>query len=172
MPRLQKRLSADLLRIRTPYYPVVYQSRSRRGRHQALLGIGGNIGDMVRRFEHLYNFLVKSRFVTVIETSPILRNPPFGYLDQADFYNAVISVETDLHPMALLAYILRVERRFGRRRSFANAPRTLDIDMIFYDTMTIAHRRLQVPHPHWQERDSVVIPLQQMKGKRWSKRHL
>jgi len=135
--------------------------------HDVLLGIGGNMGDVPRRFEHLYTFLVKSPFVTVIETSPILRNPPFGYLDQEDFYNAVIHIGTLLRPMQLLRYLLRVERRFGRKRSFDNAPRTLDIDMIFYDRRRIVHPRLSVPHPRWKERDSVVIPLKEMKGTPW-----
>jgi 2-amino-4-hydroxy-6-hydroxymethyldihydropteridine diphosphokinase len=129
------------------------------------------MGNVMRRFEHLYNFLVKSPFMTIIETSPILRNPPFGYLDQDDFYNALISVQTDLTALELLAYVLRVEKRFGRKRSFANAPRTLDIDMIFYDRVKIDTPRLTIPHPHWQERDSVVIPLGEMKGNVWSKRH-
>jgi 2-amino-4-hydroxy-6-hydroxymethyldihydropteridine diphosphokinase len=171
MPRLTKTLSTDLQLIRTSCYPLRQYSQ-RPYRHHALLGIGGNMGDVIRRFEHLYNFLVKSPSVTVIETSPILRNPPFGYLDQEDFYNAVMHIQTDLTAMQLLWYILHTEKRFGRKRSFANAPRTLDIDMIFYDTCKIDKPRLQVPHPHWQERDSVVIPFTQMKGTPWSKRHL
>ena len=170
MSRIKKNIDKKHQLIRTKYYPLQHTVRRVRC-HHALLGIGGNMGDVVRRFGHLYNFLVKSSFITIVETSPILRNPPFGYLAQDDFYNALISVQTDLTAMELLAYILRVERRFGRRRSFSNAPRTLDIDMIFYDTLKIDKPRLTVPHPHWQERDSVVIPLQQMKGKVWSKRH-
>jgi len=170
MPQIRKHITKDLQRIRTLHYPIVRDTQ-RIYRHQALLGIGGNMGNVIRRFEHLYNFLVKSSFITIIETSPILRNPPFGYLAQDDFYNALISVQTDLTAMELLAYILRVEKRFGRKRSFANAPRTLDIDMIFYDTIKIDKPRLTVPHPHWQERDSVVIPLGEMKGRIWSKRH-
>ena len=171
MPQITKKIGDGLLLVRTEHYPVLHDSRTP-GRHQALLGIGGNIGDVVRRFEHLYHFLVKSPYITVQETSPILRNPPFGYTKQDDFYNALIAIETDLTAMALLLYILRVEKHFGRKRSFANAPRTLDIDMIFYDTAKIETPRLTVPHPHWRERDSVVIPLEQMKGKIWSKRHL
>ncbi len=171
MPRITKNLHEGLTLIRSPYYPR-QQSILHPRRHQVLLGIGGNVGDTIRRFECLYLFWVKSPYITVIETSPILRNPPFGYLDQDDFYNALVYIQTDLRPIQLLDYILRVEKRFGRKRSFANAPRTLDIDMIFYDHLKIDKPRLTVPHPHWRERDSVVIPLQQMKGTPWSKRHL
>jgi len=171
MSQLTKFLGNDLSLIRTPHYPVRHDN-DQSYRHHALLGIGGNMGDVVRRFEHLYIFLVKSPFITLIETSPILRNPPFGYLDQDDFYNATLHVQTSLSAIELLRYVLHVEKQFGRKRSFANAPRTLDIDMIFYDNQTIDKPRLQVPHPHWKERDSVVIPFTQMKGTPWSKRHL
>ncbi len=171
MPRITKNLHEGLTLIHSSYYPR-QQSVLHPRRHQALLGIGGNVGDTIRRFERLYLFWVKSPYITVVETSPILRNPPFGYLDQDDFYNALVTIQTNLTPIQLLDYILRVEKRFGRKRSFANAPRTLDIDMIFYDQRKVDKPRLTVPHPHWRERDSVVIPLQQMKGIPWSKRHL
>jgi len=157
--------------VTAPHYPFTAQSK-KRGGYWALLGIGGNVGDAVRRFERLYTFLVKSPLISVIETSPILRNPPFGYLDQADFYNAVIAIRTPLLPMQLLCYVLRVEKRFGRKRSFANAPRTLDIDIIFYENRKIDSPRLILPHPQWHTRDSVKLPLEKLKGTPWSKRHL
>ena len=140
--------------------------------HDVLLGIGGNIGDVPRRFEHLYTFLVKSPFVTVVETSPILKNPPFGYLEQEDFYNAVIHIRTPLMPGKLLVYILRIEKYFGRKRKFQDGPRTLDIDMIFYENREMETKRLILPHPRYRERDSVMVPLREMKGVAWLKRHL
>ena len=153
------------------HYPF-FAGECSTGKHNVLLGIGGNMGDVPRRFEYLYYFLLKSPFVTVVETSPILRNPPFGYLEQDDFYNAVIHIQTMLMPRALLDYLLRVEKRFGRKRNFENGPRTLDIDMIFYDNREIDTDRLTLPHPHWRKRDSVLIPLAQMKGVSWLKRLL
>ena len=167
----QHDISKSSREIVSKHYPMIsknYTSRS----HHALLGIGGNMGDVVRRFEHLYHFLVQSPFITVVETSPILKNPPFGYLEQDDFYNAVMDIRSRLTPRELLDYILRVERRFGRKRHFSNGPRTLDIDMIFYDDRVIDTERLTLPHPHWQDRESVVVPLKQMKGVAWLKRHL
>jgi 2-amino-4-hydroxy-6-hydroxymethyldihydropteridine diphosphokinase len=79
----------------------------------------------------------------------------------------VVQVRTTLDPHALLRYILWTEKRFGRERSFANAPRTLDLDLIFYDKRHIETSRLRLPHPHWRERDSVVMPLNAMKGNPW-----
>lgn len=145
-------------------YPYLSKKKSLKA-YRALLGIGGNIGDVRRRFNHLFVVLNRSPYVDVIETSPILKNPPFGYLEQDYFYNALIIVKTCLHPKALLRYILRIEKKFGRKRSFPDAPRTLDIDMIFYEQESIQSKELTVPHPHWHERTSVIIPLVHMQTK-------
>jgi 2-amino-4-hydroxy-6-hydroxymethyldihydropteridine diphosphokinase len=95
----------------------------------------------------------------LLQTGSILKNPPFGYTEQDDFYNSVMIVQTNLQPKAFLKYILEVERRFGRKRSFANAPRTLDIDMIFYEDRKMNTKELILPHPAWRDRASVVIPM-------------
>ena len=133
--------------------------------YQATLGIGGNIGDVRRRFNHLFQFLKNSLYVDVIETTPILKNPPFGYLEQKYFYNSLVIVKTCLTPKALLRYILHVEKKFGRKRSFADAPRTLDIDMIFYENEILNTKELTLPHHGWRERTSVIIPLVHLKTK-------
>ncbi len=150
--------------IYTKHYPYVLADR-RKKKHKALLGIGGNIGDVKRRFEHLFQLLKHSPFVRVLETAPILKNPPFGYLEQGDFYNSLILVETNLTPRALLRYILRVEKHFGRKRLFKDGPRTLDIDMIFYENIKMESKELTLPHPAWMQRASVLIPLSHMKRK-------
>jgi 2-amino-4-hydroxy-6-hydroxymethyldihydropteridine diphosphokinase len=127
--------------------------------YRALLGIGGNIGDVVRRFEHLFYYLKRSSLLRVIETAPIVKNPPFGYTEQGDFYNSLMLVETFLSPRALLRYVLRVEKVFGRKRLFKDGPRTLDIDIIFYENVKMETKELTLPHPGWRERASVLIPL-------------
>jgi len=132
-------------------------------RHRALLGIGGNIGDVIRRFTHLFVYLQRQKSVHIVETSPLLQNPPFGFLAQNDFINGLILIETNMAPRRLLRYILRVEKLFGRKRLFKDGPRTLDIDIIFYDNVTIQSEVLTLPHPGWMERSSVLIPLAKMK---------
>ena len=158
----RKKLNKNHTLIFTPHFP--YNTSSKGGK-KALLGIGGNIGDVLRRFEHLYEYFKHSSFVRVIETAPILKNPPFGYTEQEDFYNSLLLVETKLTPQALLRYVLRVERLFGRKRSFQDAPRTLDIDIIFYENVTMDTKKLTLPHPGWRKRSSVLIPLSYMKGR-------
>ena len=143
-------------------YPAVFNAK---GGHKALLGIGGNIGDVVRRFEHLICYLKRSSFISVIETAPILKNPPFGYREQGDFYNSLLLIETHLSPKALLRYVLRVEKVFGRKRLFKDGPRTLDIDILFYENVKMDTKNLILPHPEWMKRNSVLIPLLHMKGR-------
>ena len=143
-------------------YPALFKSK---GGHKSLLGIGGNIGDVVRRFEHLLCYLKRSAFISVIETGPILKNPPFGYVEQGDFYNSLLLVETQLTPKALLRYVLRVEKLFGRKRLFKDGPRTLDIDILFYENVKMDTKDLILPHPEWMKRNSVLIPLLHMKGR-------
>ena len=152
----------------TLYFQKNYPYRSKKKSSkpfQSTLGIGGNIGDVRRRFNHLFFYLQKSPFLEIVETSPILKNPPFGYLEQDEFYNALIIVKSCLRPKALLRYILRVEKKFGRKRSFADAPRTLDIDMIFYEDEVMNTTELILPHHAWYERESVTIPLSKLKTK-------
>jgi len=158
----RKRLNDELTLIFTPKFPYNEAGKTRI-RHKALLGIGGNIGDVLRRFEHLVVYLNTSGLVRVLESSPILKNPPFGFLEQSDFLNALLLVETNLTPKQLLRYVLQVERRFGRKRLFKDGPRTLDIDLIFYDDITMESTTLTLPHPGWMQRDSVLIPLSMMK---------
>lgn len=159
---IRRKLDENNILIKRADYPAVFKGK---GGYRALLGIGGNIGDVVRRFEHLLCYLKRSSLVFVIQTAPILKNPPFGYIEQGDFYNSVLLIETLLGPKELLRYLLRVEKVFGRKRLFKDAPRTLDIDILFYENVKMDTKNLTLPHPGWMKRDSVLIPLSHMKGR-------
>lgn len=112
--------------------------------------------------EHLWIYLGKLSQLSPIQSGVILKNPPFGHIEQADFYNTVIEIATSLQPRALLRLLWRIEKHFGRVRSFPNAPRTLDLDMIFFDSRKISTKELTVPHLSWNERLSVLVPLQSL----------
>jgi len=157
---LKKALNEKLTLLKSVNFPRVYKDSSKR--YSVTLGLGGNLGDLPRRFNKVGTFFQKSPLCDVVQTGPILKNPPFGYLHQDDFHNTVMVVKTDLQPMAFLRYVLEVERKFGRKRSFANAPRTLDIDIIFFEDRKINSPKLRLPHPHFHERDSVMIPMAYM----------
>ena len=146
------------------FFPII-KKQNKSYKYKAVVGVGGNEGDVRRRFKSLYMYMMRSSLVSISETSPILQNPPFGYLEQKDFYNAVMVVRTSLSPKAFLKFLLHVEKIFGRKRSFKNAPRTLDLDLIFYEDKKIKSKSLIVPHLCWNKRESVMLPLLSLKRK-------
>jgi len=160
----KRKLSETLTTLHSLRFPYKKKQHSYVHRYVATVGIGGNVGDVKRRFHHLFTTLQRDKRVVLIETSLILKNPPFGYKKQDDFLNAIIVLRTSMQAKAFLRYLLHVEKQFGRKRSFANAPRTLDLDMIFFDNRVINTKELQLPHPHWYKRESVVIPLSGVLG--------
>ncbi len=148
------------------FFPII-KKENKNYKYKTVVGVGGNKGDMRKRFRNLYMYLLRSSLVSISETSAILKNPPFGYLYQNDFYNAVVVLRTSLSPKAFLKFLLHVERIFGRKREFKNAPRTLDLDIIFFSSVKMKTKNLTIPHSYWQKRESVVLPLLSLKRKIW-----
>ncbi len=123
----------------------------------AYIGLGSNLGD---RWSTLRAAVCQLRALgRVTAVSSLYETEPVGYLDQPWFLNAVVILETALEPQELLQCLLGIERALGRRRSFPNAPRTLDLDLLLYDAVVIASEDLVVPHPRLHERAFVLIPL-------------
>ena len=86
----------------------------------------------------------------------------FGYENQADFLNAVLEIKSSLYALRVLKIMLNYEKIFGRKRSFKNAPRTLDIDIIDFSAKIRQSERLRLPHPKACQRLSVILPLAMM----------
>ena len=149
----------DLTLFFNNFYPYKAKAKSKK-KNFAIIGIGGNMGDTKRIFLKLFKMLQSDSRFFINSTSPLLKNPPFGFLDQKDFLNGVIVLQTNLAPKALLLEMQRYENRFKRVRSFKDAPRTLDIDIIFYNKIKLKSEKLVIPHPNYIERDSVMIPLE------------
>ena len=141
----------------------------KRFRHRVTLGVGGNVGDTKRRMKQVWVYLGRVPHLERVQSGIILQNPPFGHIEQACFYNTVIEISTSLQPRELLRLLWRIEKRFGRVRSFANAPRTLDLDIIFFNNRKVNSKELTVPHPSWKERPSVLIPLHSLSGNKGQK---
>lgn len=131
-----------------------------------LLGLGGNLGDIRRRFERFYRVLQSDTRFFVAQNSLILKNKPFGFLRQENFLNAVMLVQSSLWPNLMLKIMQRAELKFGRKQSFKNAPRTLDVDILYASAKVRPDSRLALPHPGANERISVILPLGAMKFKR------
>jgi 2-amino-4-hydroxy-6-hydroxymethyldihydropteridine diphosphokinase len=155
---LKRTLNNELSTFKSLCFPYKQKSKSV-FKYRVVVGVGGNIGDVKRRFEHLFFDIKKHKRVELLETALILKNPPFGFKDQDDFFNSIIVFKTNMRAEVFLDYLLRLEKKFGRKRSFANAPRTLDLDIIFFDNEVISTKKLTVPHPSWHTRSSVLIPL-------------
>lgn len=159
---MKKKLSNTLCLYYTNTFP--YKStRISSKKNKVTLGIGGNIGDVKKTFKLLFLLLLKDRRFHIEATTPMLQNPPFGYLEQNDFINAIIVVSTNLSAFALLKVTQRYENRFKRKRTFQDAPRTLDIDIIFFNQEKINTQKLTIPHKGYTKRDSVQIPLSYLK---------
>ena len=132
-------------------------------KNSVILGLGGNIGDVKKRFNGLYFKLSRDSRFHIVENSALLINEAFGFKEQADFTNAVMLVQTSLAARQILKITANLEKRFGRVRSFKNAPRTLDIDILYFSGRNRNDARLRLPHPGAQSRASVILPLGTMR---------
>jgi 2-amino-4-hydroxy-6-hydroxymethyldihydropteridine diphosphokinase len=127
--------------------------------HIAFIGLGSNLGDSESTVRRGIAALAGFPLTELAAASSLYRSAPLGHAGQPDFINAVAEVTTGLSPQSLLAALLATELRHGRERSFRNAPRTLDLDLLLYDAETIAAPGLQLPHPRMHERAFVLAPL-------------
>lgn len=150
----------------SPSFPS-FQKSQRVFKYEAWVGIGGNTGAVKERFERLMRYWLGHPLLHVEQTSPIVQNPPFGVLEQPDFFNAIAKIRTSLSPQRLLKLLLHTEKRFGRVRSIPNGPRTLDLDLIFYEDVQMHTAHLKLPHPEWKKRLSVLVPLELMNQRNW-----
>lgn len=121
------------------------------------LGLGSNQGD---REAHLRAAVERLRDRIDVEVvSSLYETEPVGYLAQGDFLNLALRARTDLDPEALLETLLRIETELGRERTFPNAPRTIDIDLLLYGDRVIDMPELMVPHPRMTGRAFTLLPL-------------
>jgi 2-amino-4-hydroxy-6-hydroxymethyldihydropteridine diphosphokinase len=128
---------------------------------EAVLALGGNVGDVRKSLDRAVAMLCDGREVRLVARSSDYRTPPWGVTDQPAFVNLCLVVETALSPRALLARALEVEAALGRDRAKERrwGPRTIDIDLIAYDDITMDDPDLTLPHPRALERAFVLAPL-------------
>jgi 2-amino-4-hydroxy-6-hydroxymethyldihydropteridine diphosphokinase len=128
---------------------------------EALLALGGNVGDVRATLERAVAMLCESNLVRLRARSSDYLTAPWGLEQQPEFVNLCIAVETALTPAALLERAQQVERTLGRDRAdeVRWGPRRIDIDLLAYDDMAIKQPELELPHPHLFERAFVLVPL-------------
>ena len=144
--------------IKSSFFPFL-RKKNPNFKSEFVLGIGGNLGNVKKRFEKFFINLKNDRRFFVTQNSAILQNKAFGYTNQDDFLNAVMFVQTSLSPNLTLKIMQRYELKFGRKRSFKNAPRTLDLDILYFDKKVRKSPRLILPHYGVSKRVSVILPL-------------
>lgn len=125
----------------------------------AYVGLGANLGDPRNQLRAALAAMANIPATQLAGQSSLYRSAPVGNADQPDFINAVARVRTELPPRVLLDALLAIELSLGRTRSYANAPRTLDLDLLLYDRLVIGEPGLHVPHPRMHTRAFVLAPL-------------
>jgi 2-amino-4-hydroxy-6-hydroxymethyldihydropteridine diphosphokinase len=135
---------------------------------RALIALGGNVGDVRATFQKAIGETCTMAQAALLARSSDYATPPWGDERQARFINACIEIETPLDPHSLLLTLQKIEARFGRDRSRERrwGPRTLDLDLIAYDEVTMQGQELTLPHPRIFERAFVLIPLAEIAPQR------
>jgi 2-amino-4-hydroxy-6-hydroxymethyldihydropteridine diphosphokinase len=128
--------------------------------HIAYLLAGSNLGNREDNLEFAASSLATAG--TVLKISSYFETEPVGYLNQPWFFNQAIELETFLTPSELLWCCQRIETNNGRIRTFTNAPRTLDLDILLYGNLSVIQEDLIIPHPRLAERRFALEPLAQI----------
>jgi 2-amino-4-hydroxy-6-hydroxymethyldihydropteridine diphosphokinase len=127
----------------------------------ALIALGGNVGDVRATFRKAIANICGMTQAAVLGRSSDYMTPPWGGVEQDPFINACIEIDTPLDPHALLFTLQKIETKFGRDRTREQrwGPRTLDLDLIAYDDVSLDKPELTLPHPRLFERAFVLVPL-------------
>ncbi|MSQ52804.1 MAG: 2-amino-4-hydroxy-6-hydroxymethyldihydropteridine diphosphokinase [Betaproteobacteria bacterium] len=127
--------------------------------HRAFLGLGANLGDPAGQIRVALQAMRENPGITFLRASSLYASAPMDAPGQAEYVNAVAMIDTVLIPSDLLRWMLDLESRTGRERSFPNAPRTLDLDLLLYDDVILGVPELKIPHPRMHLRRFVLEPL-------------
>lgn len=162
-----KLVKSVLLEIRKPHAPIEKEFESvsveiERGWHEAFVAFGSNLGDKEKFIDEAIEALSNLPQINIVAISDKIVTKPYGNVEQDVFLNGVMKIETLLPADELLQILQKVEEHAGRERKIHWGPRTLDLDIIFYDDDIISEDDLIVPHPDMKNRDFVLKPLMQI----------
>jgi 2-amino-4-hydroxy-6-hydroxymethyldihydropteridine diphosphokinase len=128
-------------------------------RHVVYIGIGSNLGDKCEQCERGVTEILSLDRHKLLARSSLYKTQPLGYTAQDWFVNMVIKIETELDAYTLLRSLKDIELRLGRASGFRWGPRTIDLDILFYDDLKIQTEELTLPHPRIPERHFALVPL-------------
>jgi 2-amino-4-hydroxy-6-hydroxymethyldihydropteridine diphosphokinase len=125
----------------------------------SFIGLGSNLGDSAGMLRDAIMELDRMPDCSMLQASSLYRTAPIAQTPQPDYINAVARLDTALEPAELLSQLLALEARHGRVRSVADAPRTLDLDLLLYGDLVVDRPGLRLPHPRMHQRAFVLVPL-------------
>ncbi|MDX1520093.1 MAG: 2-amino-4-hydroxy-6-hydroxymethyldihydropteridine diphosphokinase [Anaerolineae bacterium] len=125
--------------------------------HAVYIALGTNVGHRVANLRQALEQLPPQ--VEVLSVSRLYETEAAYVVDQAAFLNMAVKAQTELSPEALLIYLKQIEQALGRQKTKRYGPRSIDLDIIFYDDLVLETPTLQIPHPRMQERGFVLAPL-------------
>lgn len=131
----------------------------------AYIALGANLGDVKGNLRHAIETLDATPGCRVTGVSPWYRSRAIGPGNQPDYLNGVVALATTLEPHALLDLLQALEAAAGRERTVRWGARTLDLDLLLFDDLSLADERLTLPHPRLAERNFVVYPLSDLAPK-------
>lgn len=134
----------------------------KRGWHMAYIGLGSNMGDRKAYLDGALDKIGKIRGCQLTAVSDWIETEAYGGVEQDDFLNGAAAVRTFLTPQELLKELQRIEKEAGRERKIHWGPRTLDLDILFYDKLISEEENLIIPHPDLQNRTFVLEPMMQL----------
>ena len=152
------------LTVKKPHAPIPHRFGNasvtvERGRHTAFLALGSNMGDKRAFLDGAVGALEASSDVRVLKVSSFIETEPYGGVEQDDFLNGAVMIETILDPFALLDLCHKIEQAADRKREVRWGPRTLDVDILLYDDLILRHEDLIIPHADMANRDFVLGPM-------------
>lgn len=127
--------------------------------HIAYIGIGSNLGDREGNIKRGLSLLEENLHIQITDSSSFYNTEPVGYKDQDDFLNGVIKISTTLEAHDLMKSLHSIEQLINLQPRVKWGPRWIDLDMLFYDNLTIEEDNLIIPHPRLHERGFVLMPL-------------
>ena len=157
------------MELRKPQAPIPMEFESvsveiTRGWHKTYIAFGSNLGEKEKYIMDAMQEIADSIFFRNLRVSNFYNSAPYGGVEQDEFVNGVLEIETMLEPYELLDFLHELEVKANRVRNQHWGPRTLDLDIIFYDDLILDEENLQIPHKDMKNRDFVLVPLAGLAG--------
>jgi len=128
------------------------------------IGLGSNVGDRLSNINKAIELLDSNADITVEKIASFYETKPVGYLNQPDFINTAVKITTGLTPRRLLEVTKSIEERLRREHTVKWGPRTIDLDILLFDDITMDEPHLRLPHPEIKNRAFVLVPLAEIAG--------